>query len=156
MRPIRRRRGSRGFTIIELAVVGGTISILMAIALPRITSTFKRVRFAEARNTVSAIENAMRESWGRVDKYPQSGAWNPLNVADNLPREMDATLDGWKDLAFKPEGSYRYRYMWTTSADGKEVTIHVRGNTDGDGNTGEIIRYLKDGYRSGNDFEDED
>ena len=150
------RRHERGFTIIELAVVGATISILMAIALPRITTTFKRVRMAEARTTVGAIENAMREHWGRVDRYPVSGALNPNLADDFFPTEMDTTLPGWNALSFKPEGSYRYRYNWETSLDGKTVTIEAYANTDGDGAVGRIVRVLQDGYRYGNDVEDED
>ena len=156
----RERRSARGFTLIELAVVGATISILMAIALPRITGTFKRVRFSEARSTLGALETSMRESWNRADKYPDSSDWNPPTVADSLPREMNPGVVGWPEISFKPEGSFRYRYRWTTVRDATAakwtVTLDSQADTDNDGNVGRIVRVLENGFRFGDDVEEPD
>lgn len=142
-----RSRSQRGFSILELAVVAGTISVLSAIAIPRVTIALKRSRAVEVVTTISAIERALAEFYNRNDRYPPTaGAQNPPTAALGS-YEMGATVPGWEQIGFTPEGSYRYRYTFTSSEAGDSVIIEAIGDTDGDGHHGRYVRVLTKGFR---------
>lgn len=145
---MRDARSQRGFTLIELMVVIATIGVISAIALPHITNTLKRARFVEAVTTVAAIERSLVEFYNRNDRYPtDAGVQNPVGPGGG-PREMTPTAPGWLQLGYKPEGSYRFRYAFKATPDGRRVEIRAWGDTDNDGIEGRLVRVLENGYRA--------
>jgi type II secretory pathway pseudopilin PulG len=146
----RRRLRRRGFSILELAVVGATISVIASIAIPRLTHAFKRARAVEAAQTMGAIERSLREYYNRTGEYPPSAARNP--PLDNYDKaQMDTDLPGWRDLGFKPDASYRYRYQFTSTPDssGRNTTVvlEAMADTDNDGRVAHFLRVFKFGER---------
>jgi prepilin-type N-terminal cleavage/methylation domain-containing protein len=141
----------RGFTLIELMVVFTTIGVLSAIALPRINLMLKRARMVEAVTTVAALERSLTEYFNRNDRYPLvAGVQNPPGTSWGA-KEMNMAAAGWDQLGYKPEGSYRFRYEFESSENGRKAQIRARGDTDGDGEEALLIRFLENGYKGDTD-----
>lgn len=147
-RRVQRRR--RGFSILELSVVLATVSVLSTIAIPKFINSFKRARAVEAMQTLATIERFTKEYYNRNGEYPRvSGGRNPPDLGYNKAQMVDS-LPGWAELGFKPESSYRFRYLFTTTPDpvsGKytRLTLEAMADTDNDGNIGHFIRQYEDG-----------
>lgn len=147
------RRGERGFTLLELAVVGVVISLLIAIGLTYFTESLKMTKYVEATVTIGAIERALKDYYNQHNRFPSVRAeFNPADVSGG-PALMDTKrTDGWKDIAFTPDGVYRFQYEWTPEIDGETgrvqaITIHAMVDTDGDGIFAHFYHRMLDGSR---------
>lgn len=69
---IRSRDGSRGFTLVELAVVVVIIGVLAAFAVPRFLSSVERSKAAEAFNYLATVHSAMERYHARQGTYAAS------------------------------------------------------------------------------------
>jgi len=143
------RSRARGFTLIELVVVLAVVAVLSSIGLPRFLHAFKRARAAEAVQTLTSIERALKEYLVRVGEYPKSsGVQNPT-APMGTKAAFDASLPGWSELDFANEGALWYRYSFTTMADDTgrytNLVITATGDTDKDGNVLVIQRTYEDG-----------
>ena len=154
-----RRRRLRGYTIIELVVVLAVIAVLASIAIPKLRHAFKRARMVEAVQTISTIERTLKEHFNRTGEYPHvSGAPNPP-VPAGEKAAFDLTRPGWKDISFKSNSAYWYRYEFVTTADaaGKYTNLKIiaSGDTDGDSRALVITREYEDGTLIG-EFQSDD
>jgi type IV pilus assembly protein PilA len=84
----------RGFTIIELLIVMVVVSLLAAIALPKLSGTKAKAQLAamktDLRNLMTVEENALAES-GKYTTRPRNYA---VSAGNNRPR-ITLTRDGW-------------------------------------------------------------
>jgi len=85
----RRREGRRGFSLIELLVVIGVISLLATILTPNLMSIAHRARstkcLAQLHNMAKAVENYSGHNRGFVPQSCDQGAGHPLFAAKLLP-----------------------------------------------------------------------
>jgi prepilin-type N-terminal cleavage/methylation domain-containing protein len=122
------RRRSRGFTLLELALVVAIIATITSIAAPTYLSYKHRSLAAEAIINVQTIAHleqvTILETGG-----PIACAANPATVPS--PIAVFADTDDWADLGFDPEG--RVRYQYEVSVTGEDFVVRARGDHDADG-----------------------
>lgn len=111
------RAGSRGLTVVELAIALGIVGVLLAIAVPAYQDYRTRIRNDQARRDIAVIAAG-------VDRYQQDSRSYPSTLAE---AGMGTPLDPWG----KP---YRYLSMSVPGARGLARKDHslVPINTDFD------------------------
>src|ERR1700751_2736868 len=88
--PIRRRRGSRGFTLMELIVASIIMSILVAMAVPVATKVIKREREKELRYDLWMIRDA-------IDRYKDAADQAKFQIklgSEGYPPDLDTLVQG--------------------------------------------------------------
>lgn len=94
------RRGSKGFTLIELMIVIAIIGILAAIAIPNFMSARDKAKRSGAKQTLGALRLAMDMYLTDYDSYPtslattQASAVQYLGPYTNITQLYATTLDG--------------------------------------------------------------
>ncbi|MDJ0788326.1 MAG: prepilin-type N-terminal cleavage/methylation domain-containing protein [Myxococcota bacterium] len=140
MNPIHRnRRGRRraGFTLIELMVAAGIVSVLASVAIPSYMRLQLGTRLTEGKSNLGAIrtsEEAYRVQFGTyVAAAPAPGG--PLGTNR---RPWNAAAPGFDELGWLPEGSVFFDYV-VTMAGGcpgagacDRYTAEALGDLDGD------------------------
>ena len=69
---LRKKRGNKGFTLIELMVVVAILAILAIVAIPRVMDALERSRNSEAIATATAIRDGMTRFYADFEVYPGS------------------------------------------------------------------------------------
>ena len=120
-------RNSKGFTLVELAVVIVIISVLAAFAVPRFRDAVERSKASEAFNYLSAIQTAQERFHSRHGTY--SGDLVALDIKMNAPKYFSTgnvqagssgnLKDSWTMTLTRKEASAGYgAYTVTFSQDG--------------------------------------
>lgn len=149
----RRSKHERGFTLVELAIVAVVITLLMAIAFAYFSESLKVTKYVEATVTMGAIERALKDYYNQHNRFPSTrGEFNPPSIEDGRALMETDRSDGWKEIAFAPDGSYRFQYEWSPELDPETgrvnaITIHAMTDTDGDGIYAHIYHRMSDGSR---------
>lgn len=124
------RNARRGFTLMELAVVIGMLSVLAALGVPAYGLMVRRARVAEARAVLETIAHAQmtyRRDHGRYLALPEHPAGAPTNrarPAANTPAE-------WKTVGVALTGDYWFQYSVRLKDDG--FVVVARGDQDANG-----------------------
>ena len=133
------RRFSRGFTLVELMVVIAVISVLAAIAVPRLTGQSESAMEAQCRANRTIIERA--EAAYRAAQGRSSGA----TIAESI-----ANLQATGYLASTPACKKGGEYSWVSSADGgRRVACSVHTDAQAavlDANVKQAAALLADAY----------
>ena len=82
-----KQRSSRGFTLVELAVVVVIIGVLAAFGVPRFLQSVERSKASEAFAYLSAVRSAQERYQSREGTY--AGAITDLDIAVTEPRYFD-------------------------------------------------------------------
>ncbi|HEY6930285.1 MAG TPA: type II secretion system protein [Thermoanaerobaculia bacterium] len=83
-------RRSRGFTMVELAIVAAIISILTAMVIPVVRYTVKRQDELELRYSL----RLMRDAIDKYKQYSDSGLIPPQIGTEGYPTDLQTLVDG--------------------------------------------------------------
>lgn len=150
-----KRKHARGFSILELAIVLGCISVLVAIAIPQFQRSMNRAHAAEAMMNINVIQQQLVEYYNRYNQYPSNaGAQNPTQDVSTGRQPWTEGMSGWTDIGFTGQGSYLYRYEFTPTFDAvtgqyDQATVYAFAQLTGDSTLDEWYVYLADGYVQG-------
>jgi prepilin-type N-terminal cleavage/methylation domain-containing protein len=105
------KRGSAGFTLIELMITVAIVGILAASATLLFATQQLRSKRTEAMSNVEALASLARSYYGENGVYPAvAGSW-PAGVPATAPVPWDAASSGaFGRLGFQAEGAVRYVY----------------------------------------------
>lgn len=73
------RKGRKGFTLVELAVVIVIIGVLASFGVPKFLQSVERSKASEAFNFLSAVRSAQERYQAKEGKY--STVWGDLDIA---------------------------------------------------------------------------
>ncbi|MCB9760019.1 MAG: type II secretion system protein [Alphaproteobacteria bacterium] len=129
----------RGFTLIELAITAAIFGILAAIALPRFIDAQNRAKRAELPANLDGIRTAQFAYEAANDGFVTATWWpmNPVYPGKQPTAWGNPTPPGWKELAYRPDGEVRGRYM-TVAIPGSafqpngDFWVYGYANIDGD------------------------
>jgi len=125
-----KKKGEKGFTLIELMIVVAIIGILAAIAIPSFTSFQQRAKTSEVRTNIGSIRGTEEAYRAAADKYI-AAALNPAAGPGAAKASWETNKAGWTDMGFAPSGKVYFAY--SVSAAGNSFTAIGRGDLDGDG-----------------------
>lgn len=114
------RRTERGFSLLELMVVVGIVSVLASVAVPSMIVNANQAKRKEAYlalGTIARMQDAFFQSRG----YYASGIV-----------ELGFSMDGIKQRGFNSFVGRRYTYAITTFFGGTNYAAVAVGNIDGD------------------------
>ena len=147
------RKGSKGFTLIELMIVVAIIAILAAIAIPQYKKFQLKAKTSEAKTNLGAIRTCEEAYAAEHDEYI-TAAYKP-DATPTAAKRAWVTSDQFDSLGFKPAGDVRYSYGvaagnqkgdlssasltngTNTATDATiDITIIAKGDLDGDQGSG--------------------
>lgn len=117
--PVVRKKRSRGFTLVELAVVVTIVAVLAVIALVGYRKYMLNSHITEAQSVISAIKIAQEDHKSEKGTYQDvsgtSGTFCPVGAGvSNMKYGWDPTCNGgvalWNTLAVHVEGSVQFGY----------------------------------------------
>jgi len=117
---MKRRKGEKGFTLVELMVVVAIVGILAAIAIPNLFNIKDKATWGTAKANVDVVRSALASymvdsaNW----RYP-AGSLNFASFKALLP---EANLPSTEEDAKWQSGSFAY------ASTGKSFTINVNAN----------------------------
>jgi len=130
-----RRSAEEGFTLLELLVVLGIVSLLAAIAAPQVLRYLGKARSETARAQIAAISTALELYALDNGTYPpqQAGLSALVQAPPNTPswkgpyiKKADGLLDPWGH-------PYEYRFPGRKN----QVEVYTLGRDNAPGGTGE-------------------
>jgi general secretion pathway protein G len=84
------RSGSRGFTVVELAVVCSMVAILSAMAIPIVKYSMKRQNEMELRYDL----RLMRDAIDKYKQYADSGQVQVVLGSEGYPSDLETLVEG--------------------------------------------------------------
>ena len=125
------RKGSRGFTLIEIMVVVVILGILAATIIPQFIGTTHDAKVGAAKSNIAELENSLERFHIHLDRYPTTE--EGLKALVEAPSSEDKHWRGpyIKMLRADPWGNpFQYRYpgvhhsssfdLWSKGADGAD------------------------------------
>ncbi|MFH1018176.1 MAG: prepilin-type N-terminal cleavage/methylation domain-containing protein [Pseudomonadota bacterium] len=141
-----KKRGVKGFTLIELMIVVAIIGILAAVAIPAFMRYIKKTKTTEAAINVRKIydgeiayfdEDHVLQNGTILTKQFVSIGPNPTTALSIQKQTANWETDGWIALKFGTDSPvlYRYQAIGTGTGTASNFTAQAQGDIDGDGTT---------------------
>ena len=137
-RIIRRGRGSRGFTLVELLVVIVVLAVLAAIVLPKFIGAGQRSKESALKSDLKLLRNAVTMFYTDTGYYPTAlddlaATTAPAKGIDSAGAAQAITASEWHgpyvhDVPKDPINSASFTYG-TTGADVGKVSSSAAGYT---------------------------
>lgn len=131
------RKTTRGFTLVELAIVIAILGVLAAIAIPRYTEMqlkSKRVELFLNVDSIKQYEQIYHASEGSYVAAPATPAVVPTKTEVVWPV---GDAGGFDTLGWQPDGPVRGQYNVTLDADG-DFEVIGQSDCDGDGHYADV------------------
>ncbi len=136
-----KKKGQKGFTLIELMIVVAIIGILAAIAIPAFLEYMSKSKTTEANVQLRAIEEKVKIYWNEKAIAPTAGTVMPgaagtacAGANGKIPRATQAAWfaagTGWKDIGFHIDEDTLFSYTMTGGAFPVTVTAQADLNCD--------------------------
>ena len=149
-------RPARGFTLLEIMMVGAILGVLSSIAIPEFQRASLRARAAERRTIMTAIAHSYSDLALNKGTSPAlTGDWNPA-TPHTYKQRLDMSQPGWRELAVQFEGSTYYSYKFVANPNGTNpvdgtpqptLDVSAVGDLDGDGfPSAKTISYIGFGH----------
>jgi prepilin-type N-terminal cleavage/methylation domain-containing protein len=138
-----RRRGNRGFTIIELMIVVSIIGVLATLAIPYYQKMTARARRSEMNVAISKMRMQFIATFNTQGSFPMPAdpggvsSWNPADPVTGTPAlgiaaSWNTTDPDWMNLPAM-DGAVKMRYQYRVTNAGKTVTLAANGSFSGVG-----------------------
>lgn len=145
-----RRHNVHGFTLIELMIVVGIISILAAIAIPGYVRYEMNAKTAEARMNIGAIRTTQVGFLASYDRFaslaaqptavpgPTKANWPDRACPATCSRRTPALCTEFSCINFRPQGAVYYQYATNSRAAARpntssEFAVGAVADLDADG-----------------------
>lgn len=102
-----RRRGDRGYSLIELIIVSGILAVLAGAAMPMATVTMQRQREIQLRRSLREIRTAIDRHKDAVD-LGVIGGITVESENEGYPPDLETLVDGVEILGDESEGKMRF------------------------------------------------
>jgi general secretion pathway protein G len=139
---LRRARGARGFTLIEIMVVVIIIGLLAAVIVPQVVGRVDEARVSKAKQDLQAIETAL--TMFRLDNFKYPSTDQGLRALVQQP--TDPTIRNWRAGGYLQRGSskdpwgndYQYVYPGTHGREYDLYSFGADGQPEGEGTDADI------------------
>jgi type IV pilus assembly protein PilE len=127
---IKFKRQTNGFSLIELMVTVGILTVIAGIAFPIYTGYMNTARFSEAQNEFAAIKLAQEEYYLENNTYfgPVANAADPTAASGGMYTTQDADLKNFSIAISSPCGDFTQCYRITATGKnemaGESVTFN--------------------------------
>jgi prepilin-type N-terminal cleavage/methylation domain-containing protein len=145
-----RRRGARGYTLIELMIAVAIIGMLASMALPGFQKLIYRARERERIMHFNGFKKALIDEFRTTGKLPNcTGMTTPqagtLGTVQNFDRNLAGPTGCFRMIPYSIDGGTRYRWtlMVLNSPPNQIAYLYVQGDVNMDGNMGYYYFYCQ-------------
>ena len=136
LQKLRGKRGTKGFTLIELMIVVAIIGILAAIAIPNFLNYQKKSKTTEAKTNIGGIKTSEISYQAENDNYVACGAMGGNMGAAKVVWPAPGAAGGFDTIGWGPAGPVYYQYQVDTAVNAvtgsPQMVISAVADIDGD------------------------
>jgi len=139
LQKLRGKKGTKGFTLIELMIVVAIIGILAAIAIPNFLNYQKKSKTTEAKTNIGGIKTSQISYQAEKDVYITCTATGGAMTAAKVVWPVGAA-GGFDTIGWSPAGPVYYQYQVDKAIDAngnEQMTISAVADVDGDTTNGQ-------------------
>jgi type IV pilus assembly protein PilA len=141
LQKLRGKKGSQGFTLIELMIVVAIIGILAAIAIPNFLTYQKKSKSSEAKTCIGGIKTSQIAFQTERDRF---AACAPVTGAPTSTKQVWPGGGGFDSIGWSPAGDVYYQYQVDVANNGNGVVdgcmvASAASDLDDDGANGEFV-----------------